>query len=42
MLHVRWRGEMHIGFWLVNLKESGDLEDLVVGGKIILRQILNK
>jgi hypothetical protein len=33
---------MHTGFWLGNLKERGDLKDLVIVGKIILRQILKK
>jgi hypothetical protein len=34
--------EIHIGFWLVNMRERYHLEDLDVDGRIILKLILNK
>jgi len=37
-----WRGEMHTGFWLGNVRESVHLEDLGVGGRIILIWIFRK
>jgi len=33
---------MHVVFEWVNLKETDDLKDLGVGGKIILKSVLNK
>jgi hypothetical protein len=33
---------MHTKLWFINLKEGGDFEDKGVGGKIILKCILNK
>jgi hypothetical protein len=36
------RGELHTGFWLLNLREGGHVEDLGVGGSIILEEILKK
>jgi hypothetical protein len=29
------RGELHIGFWLGNLRERDNFEDPIVGGRII-------
>jgi hypothetical protein len=34
--------EMHAGFWWENLRERDTLEDLGVGGRIILKWILKK
>jgi hypothetical protein len=34
--------EVHTGFWWENLKERGQLEDLGVDGKIILKWIFGK
>jgi hypothetical protein len=34
--------EMHIGFWLGNLKEEDYLENLGVDGKIIRKRVLKK
>jgi hypothetical protein len=36
------RGEVHTGFWWVNLRERDHLEDPSVDGKIILRYIFRK
>jgi hypothetical protein len=36
------RGEVHIGFWLGNLRERDHFEDPGVDGKIILRWIFGK
>jgi len=33
---------MYTGFWWGNLRERNHLEDLVVGGKIIIRWIFRK
>ena len=42
MRYVRGRSEMSTGFWWKNLKERGNLEGLSVGGRIILKWILNR
>jgi len=42
MLHVWRRKEMHTGFGWVNLKETDDLKNLGVGGRIMLKSVLNK
>jgi len=34
---VEWRGEVHTGFWWGNLREGDHLEDIGIGGRIILR-----
>jgi len=34
--------EMHPGFWLENLKEEDNFEDLDRDGRIIFKLILNK
>jgi hypothetical protein len=34
-----WRGEVHAGFWWINLREINHLKDLGVDGKIILKRI---
>jgi hypothetical protein len=47
---MRWAGHaarigrrrMHIGFWWENQNERNDLKDLDVGGRIILRWILQR
>jgi len=36
------RGEVHTGFWWVNLRERDHLEDRSVDGMIILRWIFTK
>jgi hypothetical protein len=36
------RKKMHIGFWWESQKERDHYEDLDVGGRIILRWILEK
>jgi len=35
-------GEVHIGFWLGDLMEGDHLEDMGVGGRIILKLIFKK
>ena len=42
MWRVLFRGEVCTRFWLGNLKESNDFEDLDVGGRMILKWILKK
>jgi len=37
-LHVWRRREMHTGFWFRNSKERGILQDLGVGGSVILKK----
>jgi hypothetical protein len=41
MLHGLGRRGMHIGYWWKNQKERDHLEDLDVGGWIILKRILD-
>ena len=36
------RGEMQIGFWRGNLREGYSLEDIDIGGRIILNWIFRK
>ena len=36
------RGEVHTGFWCVNLRDKGHLEDPGVDGRIILTCIFRK
>jgi hypothetical protein len=33
MCLIRGRGEVHTGFWFVNLREGDQVEDLGVGGR---------
>jgi hypothetical protein len=42
MLQVLETGEVHTGFWWGNLRERGDLEELGVEGRIILKHIFKK
>jgi hypothetical protein len=35
-------GQMHIGFWLGNLRERDNMEDLGVDGRMILQCMLKK
>jgi hypothetical protein len=42
MKHVWERGGMHIGLWCERQKERGHWNALNVGGRIILRLILDK
>lgn len=42
MRYVQGRSEMSTGFWWENLKERGNLESISVGGRIILKWILNR
>ena len=42
MCLIRGRGEVHTGFWFVNLREGDQVEDLGVGGRIKLEEILKK
>jgi hypothetical protein len=37
-----WGREVHIGFWWGNLRETDDLEDPAMDGRIILRWIFRK
>jgi len=39
---VGGRREMHSGFWWGNLKERDHLEDLDIGGRIILTLVIKK
>jgi hypothetical protein len=47
---MRWAGHVarmgrigiHVGFWWENQKERGNLENLYIGGRIILKWILEK
>jgi hypothetical protein len=36
------RGEMCIGFWWGNLKQVDILENLGVGGRVILKWVINR
>jgi hypothetical protein len=36
------RREMYAGVWWVQLKKRDDMEDLSVGGRIILKRVLNR
>jgi hypothetical protein len=42
MCHVLVGKETDTGFWWENLKEGDHLEDLIIGGKIILKFNLKK
>jgi len=42
MRHVWGTGEMHIGFWWEDLRESDNLEDLDVDGRRILKWIFKE
>jgi hypothetical protein len=42
MWHVWGTGEVYIGLWWKDLKEGGQLEDLGVNERIIVKWILNK
>jgi hypothetical protein len=42
MIHTWGRREIHIEFWLGNLKERDYLDDLEVDGNVILKLILKK
>ena len=42
MWHLRETGEVYTGFWWRDMRERDDLEDLGVGGRIILKWILNR
>jgi len=35
-------GDVHAGFWWINLKEKDHIEDTCVDGRIILRWIFRK
>jgi hypothetical protein len=41
MRHVWGTGEVHIGFWWEDLRESDHLEDLGADGRLILKWIFN-
>jgi len=42
MWHVWGTGEVHTGFWLGDLRETDQLEDLGIDGRTILKCILKK
>ena len=42
MWHVWETGEVHTGFWWVNLRKREHLEDVGVDGRIILKRIFKK
>jgi uncharacterized protein (UPF0128 family) len=42
MWHVQERGELYTEFWLGNLRERDNLEDVHVDGEIILKLIFKK
>jgi hypothetical protein len=42
MWHVWWKGEIHRGFWWGNLKKIVLLDDLVIGGRKVLKWIIKK
>jgi len=42
MWHGWWTGEVHAGIWWGDPRKSDHLEDLGVGGTVILKCALNK
>jgi hypothetical protein len=42
MWHICGTGEVHTQFWWEDLREREHLEDLDIGGRIILKGTLNK
>jgi len=42
MWHLWGTGEVHAGFWWGGLRERVHLEDLGVGGRIILKLVFKK
>jgi hypothetical protein len=42
MWHISRTGEVQTGFWWGNLRECDHLEDLFIGGRIILKPIFGE
>jgi len=42
MWHIWERGKVHTGFWWGDLREKDHLEDLGIGGRVILKWIFKK